>query len=67
MGLQKHHDLAHDLLLRPSLGHPFLALGADALQREQALRLPVDDVEDLLAKGGDQLAREVRADAPHHP
>jgi hypothetical protein len=66
MGLQKYHDLAHDLLLSPGAGHPFLALGSDALQFQQTLRLPLDDIEDLLAEGADQFAGEVRADALDH-
>ena len=66
MGLQKYHDLAHDLLLRPGAGHPFLALGSDALQFQQSLGLLLDDVEDLLAESADQLAGEMRADALDH-
>ena len=66
MGLQKHHDLAHDLLLRPGAGHPLPALGPDALQLQQTFGLLLDDVEDLLAEGADQLAGEMRADALDH-
>ena len=66
MGLQEHHDLAHDLLLRPGTGHPFLALGSDAFQLQQSLRFLLDDVEDLLPEGPHQLAGEMRADALDH-
>ncbi len=66
MGLQKHHDLAHDLLLGPGAGHPLLALGPDALQLQQSFGLLLDDVEDLLAEGAHQLAGEMRADALDH-
>jgi len=67
MGLKKHHDLPHHLLLRPCAGHPFLAFRSDAFQLQQTLRLLLDDVENLLAEGADQLFREVRADALDHP
>jgi hypothetical protein len=67
VGLQEHHDLPHDLLLGPGAGHPFLALGSDALQREQTVGFPLDDVKDLLTEGTDQLAGEVRANALDHP
>ena len=47
-------------------GHSLLALGSDAFQFQQPVRFLLDDVEDLLPEGTDQLFREVRADALDH-
>ena len=66
MGLQEDHDLANDLLLRPALGDALLALGADAVQGQQGVRVVLDDVEDAFAEGPHQLARKVRPDALDH-
>ncbi len=66
VGLEKHHDLADDLLLGPGAGDPLLALGADALEFPQPFGVLLDDLEHRLAKGLDQLLREVRPDALDH-
>ncbi len=51
VGLQKDHDLADDLLLGPGLGDALLALRADTAQRQQLLRVVLDDIEHSLAEG----------------
>ncbi len=37
VGLEKHHDLVHHLLLGPRLGHLFLMLGSDVFERQQPM------------------------------
>jgi len=66
MRLQKHHDLANDLLLGPGAGHALLALGADAFQFQQTFRGLFDDVEYRFAKGAHQFLGEVRTDTLDH-
>ena len=48
--VQEDHDLADDLLIGPPSDDPLGALGADALDLLEPLRLPLDDVEHRLAE-----------------
>jgi hypothetical protein len=64
--VQEQHDLADHLLLRPAGDDAGGALGTDAGDLAQAVRLLLDQVEHGLAEGGDQLLRVDRTDAADH-
>ncbi|MFM2006653.1 MAG: hypothetical protein RLZZ09_2308, partial [Pseudomonadota bacterium] len=66
MRLQKHHDLADDLLFGPGTGDLLLTLGPDTLEFQQAFRGLFDDVKHRFAKGTHQFLGEVRTDALDH-
>ena len=66
VGVQKYHDLANDLLLRPGVGDAPGAHAANAGHLAQPLRLGLDDVEDLVAERRDQFLRIDRPDAMDH-
>ena len=67
MAVQKHHDLAHHLLISPGLGNAAGPHLADPRHLPQALRRLLDHLEHLSAKGAHQLAGVDRADAADHP
>jgi hypothetical protein len=49
-GVQKHHDLANDLLFGPGVGDALGSKSANTRDLSQALGLGLDDVEDLFAE-----------------
>ena len=65
--LEKDHDLADRLLLRPGAHHLGLALGPDSGQLQQPIRIVLDDFEDVRPERADELCGEVGTDAPDHP
>src|SRR5262249_52812844 len=67
VAMQKHHDLTDHLLLGPSSHDAACAHGANAINLAQAIRLRLDDVENLLAEGAQELLGVDRADAANHP
>ncbi len=67
VGVQEHHDLAHDLLLGPRFLDAFAPFGTDVVDFLQARGLVVDHLEDLVAEAGDEFLGEDGADALDHP
>src|SRR5262249_49350172 len=67
VAMQKHHDLTAYLLLGPGSHDATRAHGANAINLAQAIWLPLDDVEHLLAEGAQKLLGVDRADAANHP
>ena len=63
MSLEKDHDLADYSLIMPAFRDAFLTGNADASDLGQPFGLFLDDLEDLLAEGLDQLLGEVGTDA----
>ena len=66
MAVQKDHDLADDLLLRPGCGNALGADRADAIDLTQPIRLGFDDVEHLLPECLDHLPGVARANTADH-
>ena len=66
VGVQEHHDLAHDLLFRPGGLDPAAAFGADLVHFLQPCAVVVDDVEDALAELRHEFFRQHGADALDH-
>ncbi len=66
MAVQKDHDLPHRLLLGPGGENAGSANRPDAVDLVQPVRRRLDDVEDLLAEGAQELPGVGRADAPNH-
>jgi hypothetical protein len=66
VGMQEQHDLADRLLLGPAGDDARRPLGSDAGDLAQAIRLGLDQLEDGLAEGTDQLLGVDRADAADH-
>ena len=64
--MQKHHDLADDLLLGPGAGNSIRANRADAVHLLQTAGLRLDRVEHLLAERPNELPGVSRADAADH-
>ena len=64
--VQKHHDLADDLLLGPGVGNAFSPHRADAVHFLQTTGLRLDRVEHLLAERPDELLGVNRADPADH-
>ena len=66
VAVQKHHDLADDLLLGPGGCDAICPHRSDAVHFPQAVRLRLDDVEHLLPESSQQLLGVDRPDAPDH-
>jgi hypothetical protein len=64
--VQKHHDLADDLLLGPGGCYASCPHWSDAIQLPEAVRLRFDDVEHLVPESSQQLLGVNRPDAPDH-
>jgi hypothetical protein len=67
MLMQEHHDLADDLLVRPSCGDLGRTHGANACDITQALRRSFYNIEHILAEGFHQPIGIDRPNAPDHP
>ena len=66
MAVQKHHDLAHHLLIRPGGGDAAGPHPANPRHLTQALGRLLDHLQYLRPEGGHQLAGIDRADAADH-
>ena len=66
IAVQEHHDLPDRLLLGPGRNDPLGPHRADAVYFPQALRVCLNDVEDLLTESLYHLFRIDRANAPDH-
>jgi hypothetical protein len=66
VAVQKHHDLADDLLLGPGGCDAICPYRSDAVHLPQAARLRLDDVEHLLTESAQQLLGVNRPNAPDH-
>ena len=64
--VQKHHDLADDLLLGPGAGNSLRSNRADAVNLLQTTRLRLDRVEHLLAERPDEFLRVDGTDPADH-
>ena len=64
--VQKHHDLADQLLVRPGRGNPVGPLRTDPLDLAQTRRTGLDDVEDVRAEQADHPRGIDRTDASDH-
>src|SRR5947207_2858962 len=65
--MQEQHDLADRALRRPVRRDLLGALGADAGHAPQPARVVLDDLEDRIAEGRDELFRVYRPNTPDHP
>ena len=67
VAVKEDHDFANRLLFSPRLDDSLDTLWSNASDVLESLRFCLDDVEQSIAKGTDQLAGVDLANPPHHP
>jgi len=65
MALQKHHDFAHDFLVRPGFQNALVAFSSNAVHFQQALGMIFNDIKDLGAERIDQPFGKTGSNAGH--